>query len=92
LLHLARETAGAARTRSSLRPLVSEGHDFEHNSGAICAAIMQIHVRAMTSGGCLKSESSTRSKTLVMPGLDPGIHQSSLQILVEEDGSPGQAR
>jgi hypothetical protein len=25
LFHLARETAGAARTRSSLRPLVSEG-------------------------------------------------------------------
>jgi hypothetical protein len=31
---LARETAGAARTRSSLRPLVSRGRKSTHSSGA----------------------------------------------------------
>jgi hypothetical protein len=29
--------------------------------------------------------------SIVMPGLDPGIHPSS-QNFFEEDGSPGQAR
>jgi len=30
---IAHETAGAARTRSSLRPLFEKGEDFEINSG-----------------------------------------------------------
>jgi hypothetical protein len=30
--------------------------------------------------------------TLVMPGLDPGIHPSSQEASFEEDGLPGQAR
>jgi hypothetical protein len=32
-----------------------------------------------------------RANTLVMPGLDPGIHPFSHNFF-EEDGSPGQAR
>jgi hypothetical protein len=31
------------------------------------------------------------AKTLVMPGLDPGIHPSQKAVF-EEDGLPGQAR
>ena len=31
------------------------------------------------------------ANTLVMPGLDPGIHPSSQEILSEKDGLPGQA-
>jgi hypothetical protein len=34
--HIAHETAGAARTRSSLRPLFLEGGMFLQNSGAWC--------------------------------------------------------
>ena len=34
-VHIAHETAGAARTRSSLRPLIGEGEEFQHNSGAM---------------------------------------------------------
>ena len=34
-VHIAHETAGAARTRSSLRPLFGEGKDFSHSSGAM---------------------------------------------------------
>jgi hypothetical protein len=33
-LSIAHETAGAARTRHSLRPLIVEGHDFQQNSDA----------------------------------------------------------
>ena len=33
LVHIAHETAGAARTRSSLRPLYFEGANFQHTSG-----------------------------------------------------------
>src|SRR5437879_13706995 len=33
-VHIAHETAGAARTRSSLRPLIPEGRATRHNSGA----------------------------------------------------------
>src|SRR6476620_8104752 len=32
-VHIARETAGAARTRSSLRPLTTEGEEFPANLG-----------------------------------------------------------
>jgi hypothetical protein len=32
-----------------------------------------------------------KKNSIVMPGLDPGIHLS-LQNFFEEDGSPGQAR
>src|ERR1700738_4879666 len=41
LCMFAHETAGAARTRSSLRPLFSEGEDFPHNSGASRRGIEQ---------------------------------------------------
>jgi len=33
-MRIAHETAGAARTRSSLRPLFSTGQGFRHTSGA----------------------------------------------------------
>src|SRR6185503_17785330 len=33
-VHIAHETAGAARTRSSLRPLIPEGQATRYNSGA----------------------------------------------------------
>src|ERR1700716_2135624 len=36
LCMLAHEIAGAARTRSSLRPLISKGEDFQKTSGASC--------------------------------------------------------
>ena len=32
-VHIAHETAGAARTRSSLRPLTTEGEEFPANLG-----------------------------------------------------------
>jgi hypothetical protein len=35
----AHETAGAARTRPSLRPLISEGKVFQQNSGNNCREI-----------------------------------------------------
>jgi hypothetical protein len=40
----------------------------------------------------LKIEVDAQANTLVMPGLDPGIHPSSQKILLEDDGLPGQAR
>jgi hypothetical protein len=39
-----------------------------------------------TNGGCyLKSRLVCTQNTLVMPGLDPGIHPSSQEVFFEED-------
>ena len=40
LVHIAHETAGAARIRPSLRPLISEGVIFQQNSGNTCRGIV----------------------------------------------------
>jgi hypothetical protein len=42
--------------------------------------------------GCLKFEIGAHATTLVMPGLDPGIHPSSQEAFFGGDGLPGQAR
>jgi hypothetical protein len=44
LVHIAHETAGAARTRSSLRPLFEEGGSYPQTSGTSCREPL-IHVR-----------------------------------------------
>src|ERR1700682_1402064 len=41
-VHIAHETAGAARTWSSLRPLIFEGEEFLHNSGASRREIVEL--------------------------------------------------
>ena len=42
-LPIARETAGAARIRHSLRPLMSEGEEFqEQTSGSSCREIVEV--------------------------------------------------
>jgi hypothetical protein len=61
-LHFARETAGAASTRLSLRPLLSGGRKMTQTSGALRREIVKLHpdcfaLRAMTIFGCLKIES-----------------------------------
>jgi hypothetical protein len=42
---IARETAGAASTRSSLRPLIGEGRKFQQTSGNSCREIAKSHPR-----------------------------------------------
>jgi hypothetical protein len=44
------------------------------------------------NGCCLKLGLVCTQNTLVMPGLDPGIHPSSQEVFFEEDGLPDQAR
>jgi hypothetical protein len=45
LMHIAHETAGAARTRSSLRPLIGDGGIFQQTSGAMCREIAKLCLR-----------------------------------------------
>jgi hypothetical protein len=40
----------------------------------------------------VSGERDIDTRTIVMPGLDPGIHQPSHKHFSEEDGLPGQAR
>ena len=47
LVHIAHETAGAARTRLSLRPLVSEGKNFCQTSGELGREIADGHPLAV---------------------------------------------
>ena len=49
-VHFAHEIAGAARTRSSLRPLISYGANALHDSGALRREIADVYL------GCLKIE------------------------------------
>src|SRR5712671_6793276 len=42
-VHIAHETAGAARIRHSLRPLISEGEEYLQTSGAMCREIADTH-------------------------------------------------
>src|SRR4029079_10340520 len=54
-VHIAHETAGAARTRSSLRPLFGEGKDFSHSSGAMHRENAKLYLpslRAQRSNPC----------------------------------------
>jgi len=46
--HFAHETAGAARTRSSLRPLIFRGRNVESKTRAQCAAGTWSHARALS--------------------------------------------
>jgi len=41
-VHFAHETAGAARIRHSLRPLISEGENYLQTSGAMRRGIIQL--------------------------------------------------
>jgi hypothetical protein len=47
----ARETAGAARTRSSLRPLIGEGRKFQQTSGATRREIAKAYLLVVTREG-----------------------------------------
>jgi hypothetical protein len=84
----AREAAGALGARHSLRPLISQGQEF--NANLARNTRRDRGVVSATIGG-LKIEVDAQANTLVMPGLDPGIHPSS-KILLEDDGLPGQVR
>jgi hypothetical protein len=59
-VHIAHETAGAARIRHSLRPLTTEGEEFQHNPGASRRGIAK---------SCFPS---LRAKRLVRRSLDEG--------------------
>ena len=48
-VHIAHETAGAARIRHSLRPLIREGEEFPHNSGASCREIEKLRLAVIAS-------------------------------------------
>jgi hypothetical protein len=81
-LSFAYEAAGASRARHSLRPLDFGGKEnFRQTSGVS---------RRENVKSCLGIVDDANS--IVMPGLDPGIHRSSQEALCKEDGSPGQAR
>jgi hypothetical protein len=65
LPNLARETAGAARTRSSLRPLISWGGDFMHASDATRREIVELHLLILplvTIGVILRSTSDAQAR------------------------------
>jgi hypothetical protein len=75
-VHLAHETAGAARTRSSLRPPFSRRAErLPKTSRKTCGEIAK---------PCPANEDTT---TLVMPGLDPGIHHSSQEHVWKRMGA-----
>src|SRR5207237_1042784 len=75
LVHIAHETAGAARTRSSLRPLFGEGGKFLANLGRISS-----REREAISASSRTSERSERRSGTHTP------RQSLLSVLV--DGFP----
>jgi hypothetical protein len=64
--YFAHKAAGASRARLSLRPLL-EGKEILANLGRI----------APRECGSMSLNVIARSSSLVMPGLDPGIHPSS---------------
>jgi len=53
----AREAAGAASTRLSLRPLSFKG-DLKHSSGAICVATMRMRIWTPSLRGALATKQS----------------------------------
>jgi hypothetical protein len=63
LVHIAHETAGAARIRHSLRPLISEGENFLQTSGATRRENAKAHPPLS-----VKSQPHTRRR----PGPEPG--------------------
>jgi len=79
LFYFACEAAGASSARHSLRPLISESGTFWQTSRETCGEIAEL---------CFEPGDT---KTLVMPGLDPGIHLLRKSFL-EADGLPGQTR
>src|SRR6267154_4687702 len=50
-VHIAHETAGAARIRHSLRPLISEGDDYLQTSGAMRRGIVDTHSVSSSATG-----------------------------------------
>jgi hypothetical protein len=66
-LTFARKAAGASGARHSLRPLIGEGGKFRIN--------LAQNMRRDREAVFANEEGDTI--TLVMPGLDPGIHRSS---------------
>ena len=70
-LTFARKTAGASGARHSLRPLIREGGKFRIN--------LAQNMRRDREAVFANEEGDTI--TLVMPGLDPGIHRSSQKAL-----------
>src|SRR5207237_6289341 len=50
LVHIARETAGAARIRHSLRPLISLGAEDRCKARAHCVARMRTHIQLSSPG------------------------------------------
>src|SRR5882762_9663245 len=59
LVHIAHEIAGAARTRSSLRPLIGEGEEFQHTSGAMRRENSKLYppsLRAKRSNPCRRTK------------------------------------
>src|SRR5436190_13109667 len=76
---IAREASGASCARHSLRPLNFQGQDFK---AKLAQKPRRDREAVFEQGG---------TKTLVMPGLDPGINLLRKSFL-EADGLPGQAR
>ena len=79
LFYFAREAAGASSARHSLRPLISGGVT---SRVKLARNPRRDREAVFEQGG---------TKTLVMPGLDPGINLLRKSFL-EADGLPGQAR
>ena len=48
-VHIAHETAGAARTRSSLRPRYFEGHEPSHHLGRASPASVEVRLDAFST-------------------------------------------
>jgi hypothetical protein len=86
--------AGASGARHSLRPLIGEGGTFEQTSRETRGEIAKLCLPKLCLPTSLLFEIKVgvHAKTLVMPGLDPGIHPSSQESVFEKDGLPGQAR
>jgi hypothetical protein len=73
-----RAAAGASGARHSLRPLISEGGTCRIKLALTGGEIAKLRPRRMP---LFEIEIGVHTSTLVMPGLDPGIHPSSQEVL-----------
>jgi hypothetical protein len=83
--HFPREAAGAASARRSPRPLL--GGKFKYDSDAsrrgsakLRLLLFENRTRRNLSRTTAPRHPSSPRNSIVMPGLDPGIHQSSSQV------------
>jgi hypothetical protein len=78
LFYFAREAAGATGTRHSPRPLIFRERDVPANLARTRGEIAKLW---LLTSLMFEIEVGVHANTLVMPGLDPGIHPSSQEVL-----------